>query len=91
MSEGKKYADVDLPIEVIGRRLACENTKFFVYFDHVVVKAGSEVLDYLVVAPKNAEENLVTSEAILSVLDGQIGLIRIYRPVWPPGLNQFWC
>ena len=80
MTEGKKYADVDLPIEVIGRRLACENTKFFVYFDHVVDKSGSEVQDYLVVAPKNAEENLVTSVAILPVLGEQIGLIRICRP-----------
>lgn len=80
MNKGEKNADGDLPIEVIGRRLACENTKFFVYFDHVVDKAGSEVLDYLVVAPKNAEENLVTGVAILPVLDKQIGLIRIYRP-----------
>lgn len=80
MSEGEKYADEDLPIEVMGRRLACENTKFFVYFDHVVDKAGSDVLDYLVVAPKNADENLVTGVAILPVFDGQIGLIRIYRP-----------
>lgn len=80
MTEDKKNADEDLPIEVVGRRLACENAKFFVYFDHVVDKTGSEVLDYLVVSPKHADVNLVTGVAILPVFDRQIGLIRIYRP-----------
>jgi ADP-ribose pyrophosphatase len=70
----------DFPIEVMGRRTACENAKFFVYFDHVVDRVGGEVLDYLVVSPKNADVNLVTGVAVLPVLDNQIGLIRIYRP-----------
>lgn len=80
MTEGKKTGDDDLPIEVVDRRLACENEKFFIYFDHVIDKAGSEVRDYLVVAPKNAGKNLVTGVAILPIVDGQVGLIRIYRP-----------
>jgi ADP-ribose pyrophosphatase len=70
----------DLPIAVIGRRMACENAKFFVYFDHVVDRVGGEVLDYLVVSPKNSDANLVTGVAVLPVLDNKIGLIRIYRP-----------
>lgn len=70
----------DLPVEVVGRRLACENTKFFVYFDHVIDKAGDEVKNYLVVAPKNAGKNLVTGVAILPIVDGEVGLIHIYRP-----------
>lgn len=80
MTSDKKIGDDDLPIEVVERRLACENSKFFVYFDHVIDKAGSEVRDYLVVAPKNAGKNLITGVAILPVVDGQVGLIRIYRP-----------
>jgi ADP-ribose pyrophosphatase len=80
MTEGKKPRDDDLPIEVVDRRLACENTKFFVYFDHVIDKAGDEVKNYLVVAPKNTGKNLVTGVAILPIVDGQVGLIRIYRP-----------
>jgi 8-oxo-dGTP pyrophosphatase MutT (NUDIX family) len=80
MAEGKETKDGDLPIEVIDRHLACENSKFFIYFDHVIDRAGSEVRDYLVVAPKNAGKNLVTGVAILPILDGQVGLIRIYRP-----------
>jgi ADP-ribose pyrophosphatase len=79
MSEQEKEHG-DLPVEVLARRLACENTKFFVYFDHVVDQAGSEIKNYLVVAPKNQGKNLVTGVAILPVFDGQLGLIRIYRP-----------
>ena len=80
MTEDRKIGDGDLPIEVVDRRLACENTKFFVYFDHIIDKAGSEVRDYLVVAPKNAGKNLVTGVAVLPIADGQVGLVRIYRP-----------
>ena len=80
MTEVKRTEDSDLPIEVVDRRLACENAKFFVYFDHVIDKAGHEVRDYLVVAPKNVGANLVTGVAILPIVDGQAGLIRIYRP-----------
>jgi 8-oxo-dGTP pyrophosphatase MutT (NUDIX family) len=80
MTAANKSKDIELPIEVADRRLACENTKFFVYFDHLTDKAGLEVRDYLVVAPKNAGKNLVTGVAILPIVDGQVGLIRIYRP-----------
>lgn len=80
MTAGIEVGNRDLPVEVVNRRLACENTKFFVYFDHLIDKSGSEVQDYLVVAPKNSGQNLVTGVAILPVVDGQIGLIRIYRP-----------
>ena len=80
MADCKCSDDDSLPVEVIGRRLMCENTKFHVYFDHVIDKAGGEVSDYLVVAPKNSGEYLVTGVAILPIIDGQVGLIRIYRP-----------
>ena len=80
MTKDKRNGDVDLSIELVDRRLACENTKFFVYFDHIIDKAGSEVQDYLVVAPKSAGKNLVTGAAILQIVNGQVGLIRIYRP-----------
>jgi 8-oxo-dGTP pyrophosphatase MutT (NUDIX family) len=80
MIKSNHAGDIEFPIEVVARRLACENTKFFVYFDHVLDKAGDEVQNYLVVAPKNAGENLVTGVAILPVFNEQVGLIRIYRP-----------
>jgi 8-oxo-dGTP pyrophosphatase MutT (NUDIX family) len=70
----------DVPITVTNRRLMCENTKFFIYFAHVMDRAGFEVPDYLVVAPKNAGMNLITGVAILPIVDGQVGLLRIFRP-----------
>lgn len=33
----------------------------------------------MVVAPKNAERNLITRVAILPIVDGRVGLVRIYR------------
>lgn len=80
MTEGNNIRDDELPIKVVSRRLACENTKFSVYFDHVIDKAGDEVKNYLVVAPKNTGGNLVAGVAILPISNGQVGLIRIYRP-----------
>lgn len=79
MITGNQIED-EIPIQIVARRLACENTKFFVYFDHVIDKAGDEVKNYLVVAPKNTGKNLVSGVAILPIIDGQIGLMRIYRP-----------
>lgn len=72
--------DEDLSVRIAGRRLACENSRFTVYFDHVVDSCGNEVADYLVVAPKNPGVNLVTGVVILPVLDGLVGLLRIDRP-----------
>jgi ADP-ribose pyrophosphatase len=80
MITGNQITDDEIPIEIVARRLACENSKFFVYFDHIIDKAGDEVKNYLIVAPKVTGKNLVTGVAILPVIDGQIGLIRIYRP-----------
>lgn len=80
MTESKKFGSDDSPVEVIARRLTCENSKFFVYFDHVKDSAGSEVRDYLVVAPKVAGKNLVTGVAILPIANDRVGLIRMYRP-----------
>lgn len=71
--------DRDTP-KIVSRKIACENTKFYVYFDHVVDMVGGEVPEYLVVAPKIAAANMVTGVAILPILKNRVGLIRIYRP-----------
>ena len=61
------------------RRLACENSRFYVYFDNVQRVGQPAVKDYLVVAPKIAGDNLVTGVAVLPIVDGRIGLLRVYR------------
>jgi 8-oxo-dGTP pyrophosphatase MutT (NUDIX family) len=67
-------------VRIVSRRLIGENTRFHVFFEHVADGQGHEVPDYLVVAPKKQSGNMVTGVAILPVIDGQIGLVRIYRP-----------
>lgn len=65
--------------EARSRTLACENTVFSVYFDHIVDARGQEVRNYLVVAPKAAAADLTTGVAVLPEVDGRIGLVRVYR------------
>lgn len=80
MEECNVPLGIDVPITMVNRRIMCENTKFFIYFDHVIDQTSLEVQDYLVVAPKNAGKNLITGVAILPIVDGKVGLLRIYRP-----------
>lgn len=80
MKENETSLENAVPVKLTDRRLMCENTKFFIYFDHVIDQAGFEVRDYLVVAPKNAGKNLLTGVAILPIVEGEVGLVRIYRP-----------
>mgnify|MGYP000991534652 CR=1 FL=1 len=61
------------------RRLIAENQVFDVYFDHIVEDGGAEVPAYLVVAPKAVSEDLVTGASVLPVMEGRIGLLRLYR------------
>lgn len=67
-------------VRILKRNLVAENTKFNIYFDHVIDTAGHEVLNYLVVAPKQKTENLITGVGILPIVDEKIGLIQIFRP-----------
>jgi ADP-ribose pyrophosphatase len=61
------------------RKLICENSRFSVFFDELGRKGQSDSLNYLVVAPKQVAENLVTGVAVLPIYGGKIGLIKIYR------------
>lgn len=75
----------ELAVKLLEKRLACENSKFLVYFQHVVDSAGFEVKDYLIVQPKQQLDNLVTSVAILPLQNNKVGLINIFRPA----INDF--
>jgi 8-oxo-dGTP pyrophosphatase MutT (NUDIX family) len=61
------------------RRLACENIRFEIFLDDVENPNGEIVHDYLVVAPKIKTGDLITGVAVLPVVDGKLGLLRIYR------------
>jgi 8-oxo-dGTP pyrophosphatase MutT (NUDIX family) len=64
---------------LVKRKLACENSRFSVYFDEIAGQGQAGSRDYLVVAPKQRAANLVTGVAVLPVCDGKIGLIKIHR------------
>ena len=61
------------------RRLACENNRFEIFLDDVEGANGEIVRNYLVVAPKIKTGNLITGVSVLPVVDGKLGLLRIYR------------
>jgi len=67
-------------VKTLSRRLVCENTKFNVFFDHVLDQNGFEVPNYLVVSPKQQTQYLVSGVAILPIIDGKVGLVKIFRP-----------
>ncbi|MCP5196297.1 MAG: NUDIX hydrolase [Gammaproteobacteria bacterium] len=68
------------PIHVHARHLVAENTVFSVYFDHVADALGGNVVPrYLSVFPKHANQDGLSGVAVLPVIDGRLGLIRIFR------------
>lgn len=71
-------AKPDADINVASRRLVAENKVWNIYFAHV--RDGARATpDYLVVEPKHRIADSVTGVCVLPVVDGKIGLVRIYR------------
>jgi len=69
----------DFPLTLLARKEVFRNAVFTVYADHVRDAAGNEVRDYLTVAPHHRTADGITGIALLPVLDGRFGLIRVYR------------
>ena len=67
------------PITLLARKEVFRNAVFTVYADHIRDAAGNEVRDYLRVVPHQRAVDGVTGIAVLPVLEGRFGLIRIYR------------
>ena len=61
------------------RTLMCENSVFKIFFDHLEGENGYSVRDFLVVYPKARLDASVTGISVLPVVEGMIGLIRVYR------------
>jgi len=74
------------PIQLLCRRLGCQNTKFNVYLDHISDQSGNEVEAYLVVSSneKLAETSIsplpnCTGVGVLPLADGMMGLQKMFR------------
>ena len=66
-------------ITLIDRKLACENTKFNVFFDHIRDDQKNEVLQYLVIETKVRQVDAAAGIAVLPVVDQKFGLLKIFR------------
>ena len=69
------------------RRLAAQNSRWRVYYDHLADDDGNEVRDYLVVDPLVPRAGRVAGVDVLPVLGDEILLLRVYRH--PIG-REFW-
>lgn len=72
MSEPTRYRQ-------LGRRLACENRLFNIYFDAVETPDGDVVDDFVIVRPKISAPGGIVGICVLPEVDGRIGLMRGYR------------
>lgn len=68
-----------MSIEVLGRRVAAENSKWLVHFDDVRDAAGRRVPDFLVVTPKIRRADGIGGVAVLPVMAGRVGLLKVHR------------
>jgi len=71
--------ETDRPITLVSSRAACRNAVFTVFLDHIRGADGTEVPDYVRVVPHHRAADGVTGVAVLPVMDGRFGLIRVYR------------
>ncbi len=69
----------DVPVRLIKRTVGCANRLFEVYLDHIASPSGETVENFMVVSPRHKSEKLVGGVAILPILDGNLGLLQIYR------------
>jgi len=68
-------------MRTIKKKLMCANSKFNIFFEHVVDEVnGLEVSDYLVVEPKTQNLNGISGVALLAIKGRHVGLIKMYRP-----------
>ena len=61
------------------RRLAAQNSRWRVYFDHLVDDGGNEVEDYLVIKGHAPRPDRVAGVDVLPVLGDKLLLLRVYR------------
>ncbi len=63
----------------LGRRLACENRLFEVFFDTVATPSGEVVDNFLIVRPKVSAQGGIVGVCVLPEMNGKIGLMRGWR------------
>ena len=63
----------------IGRRKICSNTKFNVYFDHLIYNEKFEVKDFLTVKPKVIKDNKIVGICVLPMFNNKFCLCFVFQ------------
>jgi 8-oxo-dGTP pyrophosphatase MutT (NUDIX family) len=69
------------PYDLKSRNLACENSQFEVFYDHIESENGFVVEDYITIIPKRRLLNDITGVAILPIVNNKIALLKVYRHI----------
>ena len=64
---------------VKARRRVAANSMFDIFFDHLVESPAREVVDFLVVQPKNKEPGGTSGVCVLPVVGDKFALVDCYR------------
>ena len=63
----------------LGRKLACSNSRFDIYFDSLELPGGELLPDFLTVRPRVQDAQGIAGVFILPEVDGKVGLMRSHR------------
>jgi ADP-ribose pyrophosphatase len=66
-------------VVVKGRRQVAANSVFDIFFDHLTEPPDREVIDFLVVQPKNMNASGITGVCVLPVVGDCVALVNCYR------------
>jgi len=75
------FADPPPPVRLVARRIACQNTKLRVYFDHIA-EGDRQVVDFAVVTSLIEPQGPIvqTGVTVMPVdKEGRVGLQRVWR------------
>ena len=65
--------------ELIKRKNICSNSKFDIYFDHIISHNKEEIKDFLVVKPKVTIEEKIAGICVLPYFHGEFFLMNCWR------------
>ncbi|MBM3393096.1 MAG: NUDIX hydrolase [Betaproteobacteria bacterium] len=69
----------DAPVRFVRRKPGCANRMIEVFLDDIEEAGGASVSDFIVLALRQKTGNLVTGVAVLPLVDGNFGLLKIFR------------
>ena len=75
----KNNKNLDLEYNFINRKKICSNSKFDVYFDHLITPNNLEVKDFLIVKPKVSKEDNLVGVCILPIFENKYCLMKGWR------------